>query len=285
MIRGRLAGAVGGLLLGTLAAPAAASEPFGSGAAGGGYDSNLNAATSAGDAEGSGFVFATAAAGLATAPADVRYQVALRWEGVSYAEYPDLSSNGVALAAGAFARLSEGLLLTAEPSVGGSFHGDADRDSLDLAVRLGLRWSLHERLALRPGYAFLWEEARESPFDRNAHRLSLGLDADLWPGGRARVAYALELGEVVRYLDVVADGGDGGPGGMDVTSGRPTDVFGPLQVADRESATISEVTLGLEQELTPWLFLRAGGGYAHVSADPDDYEVLFGSASLGVRFR
>lgn len=278
MIHVLLAGAALALAA-SLAAPASASEPFADGEAGGGYDSNLNAAPRSSEAKGAGFGFASASLGIATDPARVRYQVAGEWSGVFYTDYSDLSVNRIALAGGLFASLSDSLVASVRPSLGGSFYGDDERDSLDLALHLALRWQLHERIALRPGYAIVYQNARSSEFDRTAHRLSLGLDADTWPGGRVYLASTLEIGQVVRYLDPPPGGGPGGS-----SQGDTTKLFGRSQIVDREDATITELLLEIEQSLTRRIFARASGGYSHVFTDPNDYDVFFASASLGIRW-
>lgn len=278
-MKGGLLAGVALALVGSLAAPATPAELFIDGEAGGGYDSNLNAAPRSSDAKGSALAFASASLGVANDPARFRYQIAARWSGLAYTEYSELSVNRVALAGGLFTYPSDALLASVLPSLGASFYGDDDRDSLDLGLRLALRWQLHRRFALRPGYAIVHQEARSSEFDRTAHRLSLGFDADAWPGGRLYAAYTLELGQVVRYLDAPAAGGPGGS-----PSQQMTNIFGRSQLIEREDAIVSEVLLEIEQSLPHRIFVRATGVYSRVSADPDDYDAFFASASLGIRW-
>lgn len=278
------------LLVGGVAPPGAAASPFADAEAGIGYDSNLNAASSSSDTAGSVFGFGSAAIGVASAPARVRYQLAAQWSGTWYADYSDLSSNRISATGGLYGRLADAVIVTFTPSIGGSFYGDDDRDSLNVSARIGLRWSIHDRIALRPGYAILWQDANVSAFDSTTNRFSLGLDAEVWSGAWLYAGYALELTEVPRYFDLfvsgMAPGGGvpgGGPGSIPL-AGNFTGTFGRVQVAVRTDATIHDLSLDLEQALTPLVYLRLDVGYSHVTADPAPYDVFYTSASLGVRW-
>jgi len=280
------AGVAIAVLLGVVAAPALAAGPFVDGEVGGGYESNLDASSTSSQAAGAGFGRASIAVGLASEPDRVRYQVAARWSGLWYTDYADLSVNRITAIGGVYARLADGWIASVAPSIGGSFYGDGDRDSFELASRFGLRWHLHDRLGLRPAYTILWDDARADAFDRTAHRFSLDLDADVWPGGWLVLGGAIELGPVPRYIDASLVSGGGGPGmaDRDPTVHKLIGTFGRSQLVVRTDATAYDLSLDLEQTVARWLRLRVGGGYSHVTADPAPYDAYFFSGSIGVQW-
>ena len=275
------------LLLGGLsvvARVAAAGSPFADAEAGGGYDGNLNAAATASDARGDGFGFARAALGWIGDGERITPQIAARWNGLAYADYTDLSMSRIAVEGGLRARASDAIGLRVLPSVGGRFYGDSDRDALEVGLLAAIRFEASPRASLESSYAFRWLDARAAVFDRSAHRFALALGGAPWPQGHLRLATAVELGPVVRYLPAPAPGGGGGGGSGSGGRSRPNDTFGPGLLAERQSATVWEVALELQQDLTPHLYLAAGGGYGRAWTDPDDYDLYFGSASLGIRW-
>ncbi|MEZ4282970.1 MAG: outer membrane beta-barrel protein [Myxococcota bacterium] len=291
MIPRALAGAVVGVVfLGVASAPAlaGAAEFFADAEAGGGYDGNLNAASNSGDAEGAGFGFASGGLGIAGAPGGaLRGELSARWNGVLYEQYSDLSVQRLALIGTLRARATESITLRLSPSLGGSFHGDADRDTLDLGLGIGARFALGRRFTLDPGYTLVRRDAAPSVFDRTAHRFALALGAEPWKSGYLRLTSTVELGEVVRYVETMGGGsGGGGGGGSGSTTGRgrPNDTFGADWIADREDATSAELALVVEQGLTDRIFVALGGGYSRVWADSSRYDVYFTNASLGVRW-
>lgn len=290
MIRRLLAGAAIGLAwIATDAVPAPGVEFFADAEGGGGYDGNLNAASTTNDAKGDGFGFATTGVGIASAPGGrLRTELSARWNGVLYSEYSDLSVQRLSLAGTLRARASEAITLRLSPSLGGSLYHDSDRDSFDLGVGVGARFALSPRLAVDPGYTFLRRDATVSEFDRTAHRFALALGAEPWRQGYLRVSTTVELGQVVRYEEIAGTGtgtggngsGSGGTGGR----GRPNDTFGSNWIANREDATSTEIALSFEQGLSERIFFALGGSYARVWADSSDYDVYATNASLGVRW-
>lgn len=273
--------------MGTDPAPALGFELFADAEAGGGYDANLNAASSTSEAEGDGFGFATAGVGVASAPGTIRTELSTRWNGVLYGEYSDLSVQRLAVSGALRARVSESITFRFSPSLGGSFYGDADRDTFDLGIGVGMRIELSRRLALDPGYTFLRRDSTTSEFDRTAHRFALALGAEPWAGGYLRATTTIELGQVVRYQEISgggAGGGGGSGGGGTNGAGRPNDTFGSNWIAEREDATSAEIGLTFEQGLSERIFVALGGGYARVWADSSDYDVFTTNASLGIRW-
>lgn len=280
------------LLCGAVAPPVRAAEFSVEGEAGVGYDANLDAASSWDEAEGS--LYGSGAAGLAVAsgPGRLRVQAATHWSVVEYSEVDDLSVHRWAGSAAAFARVFPGGIASARASLGGSFYGDGDRDSFDLGLALGLRWQLRDRLALRPGYAFLREDARVAAFDRIRHTFSLGLEAEPWRGAWAALALSVDRDEVVRYLEIeeptgpaaLASGMPGSGGSSRGGAGHRVGTFGRPQQAERSDATAYGVALELEQAITEWLFVRSGVAYRRVVADPEPYHGLSAGVSAGLRW-
>lgn len=278
-----LAGAALGLaFLSADAAPASSAELFADAEVGGGYDGNLDAAPNARDGEGDGFGFATAGVGVTgTNAGRLRGELSGRWTGVLYHAYSDLSVQRLSLPMAVRLRVSEGVTLHLSPSVGGSFHGDSDRDSLDLGLGLGARLTPAGPLWLEPGYLLRRRDAKTSTFDRTTHRFALGIGVEPWQHGFLRVTPAFELGPVVRY-EPSAEGGGGGGGASG--RGRPNDTFGSNWTADREDAAIGEIGWVLEQALTARTFVALGGSYARVWADSSDYDLYSMNASIGLRW-
>lgn len=275
------------LLLGLSAVSslAAAGGPFVDVEAGGGYDGNLNAAASDRDARGDGFGFGRAAVGMTTQRGRFGAQLTARWSGFAYADYDDLSVNRIALEPGFRILATESIRIRVLPSVGGSFHGDSDRDTLDLGVLAGLRFAMGPHLWLEPSYAGFRHDARSSVFDRSGHRFSLALGAEPWSRGYVRLATLAELAPVVRYLPSDGDGGGGsGSGPGSGRRSRPNDTFGPGLIAERQQATLWQLDLSVEQALTERFYVAVGAGYGRVWTDPDDYDLYFGNASLGIRW-
>jgi len=287
---------------------------------GGGYDGNIVASETLGDAQGAFTWDAGASVGGWLAPGRTRLMLGLSADTMQLPAFPDLSSYALQGSLGLRLPLAWHLDLSFGPFLGGRWTPDPARSSLDMGALADLGWRVRPWLRADLGYRYLHRVAGDPVYDRDAHRGRLSAEIRLARRTFLIVAGSLERGEAVFYDDVNLDvpvdvdvyvpvdaalagrsgigtgrGTDTGTGtGTGTGSGsqgldrKPddapqttTDSLGTAMIAWSAPAWTSTAELGLDQDLGRYLTVGLRGGFVDVQAEPASWQDLY--VSLGLR--
>jgi hypothetical protein len=232
---------------------------------GGGYDDNLNNAASANQREGAAFgtSWITGGAAIQTSQS-VRFGITGSYSGTYYADFDDLTVNGVALSPWARLLVREATALTIGASAGRRRYGDEDRNATVYDATLGLRDRITPGLAVTAGYRFASLAAEAATFSSRSHRVSVGGEFTPATGSRFGFGYAVEVGRSVFYQSAATPTPAGGRGR------RPSTTFGVNQIAFNADTTTHVVSVRLEQEFGTSVVGHVEYSHSFIVADPGD---------------
>ncbi|MEW6681384.1 MAG: hypothetical protein AB1451_00465 [Nitrospirota bacterium] len=247
--------------------------------AGGGYDDNLNNATSAEQREGSMFGTSWLTAGVLNRVAE-RLRVTLNgaYSGTYYAEFDDLTVNALSVrSSGRFSR-GTATSFTVGAGAGRRWYGDDERNATVYEFSLGLRERFAPRFSLRAGYRYASRAAEVSTYSSRGNRFTV--DGEFQPDDSTWIGlgYGVAVGQSVFYESAATPTPSNGRGR------RPSSTFGANQVAFKDDTTTHTLSASWEQGVAESLFARVEYAYSLVTADAGDAQDNLVWGSVGYRY-
>lgn len=244
--------------------------------AGGGYDDNLNNASSADQRAGSTFGASWVTTGVSI-PAfqKVRVAVSGAYNGTYYADFDDLTVNALAVRSWGRLFARDSTLVDLAASAGRRWYGDDERNATAYDASLGIQERFTPRLAVTAGYRYASQAAEESTFNSRANRFAVGGEFKLVENGRMGLGYAVEVGQSPFYQAASAPIPSSGRGR------RPSTTFGANQVAFRADTTIQTLSASWDQRAFESVSVRVEYAHSFIAADPGDAQsnVVWASAA------
>jgi hypothetical protein len=247
--------------------------------AGGGYDDNLNNATTPGQRAGSMFGTSWVSAG-AFIPVSPKVRVTLSgaYSGTYYADFDDLTVNGLSVRSLARVAVLDASSVTVGAGAGRYLYGDEDRDATVYDAGLDVRRRVTPRLAVTAGYRYASHAAEASTFSSRSNRLSVGGEFQSGDNTWFGLRYAGVVGQSVFYESITTQTPSSGRGH------RPSSTFGTDQVAFQDDTTTHTVSASWEHEAADSIFARVEYAYSLVTADAGDAQDNVMWASVGYRY-
>ncbi len=233
--------------------------------AGGGYDDNLNNATSANQREGSAFGTSWLMVG-ASIPVSERVGLGISgmYNGTYYADFDDLTFSGLAVRSSGRLSVRDSTSLTIGAGAGRRWYGDDARNATVYDGALGVRERVTPRLAMTAGYRYANQAAEEATFNSRSNRVAIGGEFAPIAGAWIGLGYAVEVGQSPFYQAASVPIPSGGRGR------RPSTTFGANQVVFRDDTTTRTLSANWEQEAFESVFVRIEYAHAFISADAGD---------------
>ncbi len=247
--------------------------------AGGGYDDNLNLASSTDQREGDGFGMAWLTAGVsAPASRNIRIAVSGDYSGTYYADFDDLTVNALAVRSSGRVSVRDSASITVGAGAGRRWYGDEDRNSTVYDASVGWRERITSRTDVTAGYRYASQAAEASTFSSRNNRVAVGGEFTPTAGSWLGLGYAIEVGRSVFYQSVLAPIPSGGRGR------RASATFGANQIAFNADTTTHTVSAKWEQEAGDSFSVHVEYAHAFVSADPGDAQNNLAWASVAYRY-
>ena len=246
---------------------------------GGGYDDNLNHASSTNQQEGAGFVTSWI---TLNASKDIfekgRYFLSAGYGGTYYPSLTDLTVNGFTIRGGLLYPLSKTVLVNGRVSGGVRTYGDSDRDATIYDLSLGMKDQVHQKFAVRVGYHYTKNAAEENVFSYDANRFNVSGEVSVSRTAYLTLGYALEFTESTFYQPATAPTPSGAHGR------RPSTTFGANQVVLKTDSVAHVFSMDWDQDIYDGIYWLLGYAYSYVQRDPESYRNNFVSGRVGYRF-
>jgi hypothetical protein len=246
--------------------------------AGGGYDDNLNNASSADQREGSVFGSSWVTTGVSIPVSQkVRLAVSGAYTGTYYADFDDLTVNALAVRSSGRLLVRDSTSVDLAASAGRRWYGDDDRNATVYDASLGFRERVMPRLAVTAGYRYT-SRAAESTFSSRTNRFAVGAEFELVKNGRIGLGYAVEVGQSPFYQAASVPIPSGGRGR------RTSTTFGANQVAFRADTTIQTLSASWDRRAFESVAVRVEYAHSFIAADPGDAQSNVVWASVAYRY-
>jgi hypothetical protein len=246
---------------------------------GGGYDDNLNHASSHRQAEGAAFATSWI---MVNASKDMgengRYFVGAGYEGIYYPSFTDLTVNGFTVRGGLSYSVSKRMIVNGRAFWGARTYGDRDRDATVYGVSLGMKNQVYQKFAVRMGYQYTKNAAEEDVFSYDANRFSVSGEMNVSKTAYLALGYVLELTESTFYQPATAPTPSGAHGR------RPSTTFGANQVVLKADSLAHVFSVDWEQDIYDGIYGLLGYAHSYVQRDPENYQDNFVSGKVGYRF-
>jgi hypothetical protein len=246
--------------------------------AGGGYEDNLNNATSDDQKEGSAFSTAWIILSGSTGVDRGRLFLSAGYSGTYYADFTDLTVNGFTVRGGLLYPLTDQTLLSGGVLWGARSYGDSDRDATVYGVSLALKTQVYPRFTTRVDYHYTQNAAEESVFSYDANRLGVSGLVKALEAAFLTFGYALEFTERNLYQSTAA------PTPLGARGRRASATFGPNQDVLKADAVAHIFSVDWDQVIYKELYTLIGYSYSYVRSDPGDYRRNMLSVRIGFRF-
>jgi hypothetical protein len=247
--------------------------------AGGGYEDNLNNASSSDLKEGSGFMTVWITLNVwKDIFEDARLAFSGGYEGNYYPSFSDITENGYTVWGELNYSPTDSIVLDAEPWVGLRSYGERERDSTIYGISLALKKQINPEFGTAIGYEFMKNSAEESVFRYNTNAVSIHAEVNAIPTARLTIGYILEFTKTNLYQ----------PKGLPAPPGahgrRPSETFGSSQEVFKAGATANRISVGWDQELYEGIHVLVSYLFSYVRSDPGNYRDHVASGSVGYRF-
>ncbi len=243
---------------------------------GGGYDDNLNHASSHRQAEGAAFatswIMVNASKNIG---GNGRYFVGAGYEGIYYPSFTDLTVNGFTVRGGLSYSVSKKIIVNGRASLGVRTYGDRDRDATVYGVSLGMKNQVYQKFAVRVGYQYTKNAAEEDVFRYDANRFSVSGEMNVSKTAYLALGYALELSESTFYQPAIPPIPPGA---------RPSTTFGANQVVLKADSLAHIFSVDWEQDIYDGIYGLLGYAHSYIQRDPEDYQDNFVTGKVGYRF-
>jgi hypothetical protein len=246
---------------------------------GGGYDDNLNHASSRSQQSGSGFATSWLRLNASKNIFETgRYFLSAGYEGIYYPSVNDLTVNSFAIRGGISYPVSKTFFVNGAVSWGDHTYGDSDRDATVYDFLVGIKDQVAQRFAVRADYRYTSNAAEQSVFSYDANRFRVSGEMSASKTAYLVLGYALELTQRTFYQSATAPTPPGAEGRT------PSSTFGPNQVVLKSDAVVHVFSVDWDQDLYDGIYWIVGYAYSYAQMDPENYQDHFISGKVGYRF-
>ncbi len=246
---------------------------------GGGYDDDLNHASSHRQAEGAAFATSWIMVNASkNTRGNGRYFVGADYEGIYYPSFTDLTVNGFTVRGGLSYPVSKKIVINGRAFLGVRTYGDRDRDATVYGVSLGVKDQVYQKFAVRMGYQYAKNAAEEDVFSYDANRFSVSGEVSVSKTAYLILGYALELSESTFYQFATAPIPSGASGV------RPSATFGANQVVLKADSLGHIFSVDWEQDIYDGIYGLLSYAHSYIQRDPENYQDNFVSGKVGYRF-